>query len=83
MTAVALYAKTIDFDLTQFVRKQIDLRTSYASSKPDYLRAFKLLLDGKVDGKALLSIYNLQDAEKAFLDSESLRVMKAVLACQG
>ena len=83
VTAVALYAKTIDFDLTQFVRKQIDLRTSYASSKPDYLRAFKLLLDGKVDGKALLSIYNLQDAEKAFLDSETLKVMKAILACQG
>ena len=54
VTAVALYSRTIDFDLTQFLRKQIDLRTKcYASSKDDYLRAFKLLQDGAVDASVL------------------------------
>ena len=53
VTAVALYSRSIDFDLTQFLRKQIDLRTSYASSKDDYLNAFKLLEDGAVDASIL------------------------------
>ena len=58
VTAVALYSRTIDFDLTQFLRKQIDLRTSYASSKDDYLRAFKLLQDGAVDASVLTQSYS-------------------------
>ncbi len=81
VTAVALYSNSIDFDVTQFLRKQIDLRTSYASSKPDYIRAFKLLNSGKVDAETLLNIYNLEDAETGFIESENLEVMKAVLQC--
>ena len=46
VTAVALYSRAIELDLTQFLRKQIDLRTSYASSKDDYLKAFGLLQAG-------------------------------------
>ena len=82
VTAIALYSRTIDLDLTQFLRKQIDLRTSYASSKPDYLRAFELLKNGQVDAVELVSNYQLKDAEQGFKDSENLRVMKAVLNCQ-
>ena len=82
VTAVALYSRTIDFDLTQFLRKQIDLRTSYASSKPDYIRAFELLVTGQVDPAILLSTYELKEAEQGFKDSENLRVMKAILKCQ-
>ena len=81
VTAVALYSRTIDFDLTQFLRKQIDLRTSYASSKDDYLRAFKLLQDGAVDSSVLTQSYSLADAEKGFVDSENLAVTKVLLDC--
>ena len=56
VTAVALYSHAIEFDLTQFLRKQIDLRTSYASSKDDYLKAFGLLQAGAVDLTSLLGI---------------------------
>ena len=55
VTAIALYSRTIDLDLTQFLRKQIDLRTSYASSKPDYLRAFELFKNGQVNAENLFS----------------------------
>ena len=81
VTAVALYSRTIDFDLTQFLRKQIDLRTSYASSRPDYLRAFDLLSQGAIDLAALTRTYPLAEAGQAFADSENLQVMKALLAC--
>ena len=82
VTAVALYSRSIDFDLTQFLRKQIDLRTSYASSKPDYLRAFELMEAGQVDADMMVSIFDLKDAESAFRESENLKVMKAVLNCR-
>jgi len=81
VTAVALYSRTIDFDLTQFLRKQIDLRTSYASSRNDYLRAFKLLQDGAVDSSVLTQSYSLEDAEQGFIDSENLEVTKVLLDC--
>jgi len=79
---VALYARAIELDLTQFLRKQIDLRTSYASSQTDYNRAFELLRNGEVESNMLLSFYNLTEAEKGFADSESLKVMKAMINCQ-
>ena len=81
VTAVALYSRTIEFDLTQFLRKQIDLRTSYASSKNDYLRAFKLLQNGTVDSSLLTQSYSLSDAQKGFIDSEKLAVTKVILDC--
>ena len=71
----------IDLDLTQFLRKQIDLRTSYASSKDDYLRAFDLLLSQKVDSGVLTEEYLLKDAEQGFIDSEQLKVTKVLLDC--
>ena len=81
VTAVALYSRPIELDLTQFLRKQIDLRTSYASSRPDYLNAFEMLRNGAVDFDSLIRIYPLKDAEQGFADSEQLKVMKAVLDC--
>jgi L-iditol 2-dehydrogenase len=81
VTAVALYSRSIDFDLTQFLRKQIDLRTSYASSRDDYLKAFKLLHDGAVDTSVLTQSYSLSDAERGFVDSEKLKVTKVLLDC--
>ena len=81
VTAVALYSHTIDFDLTQFLRKQIDLRTSYASSKEDYLRAFKLLQDEAVDASVLTQNYSLADTEQGFIDSENLEATKVLLDC--
>ena len=81
VTAVALYSRTIDFDLTQYLRKQIDLRTSYASSKDDYLRALNLLQHGAVDASVLTQSYFLADAEREFIDSENLEATKVLLDC--
>ena len=81
ITAVALYSELIQVDVTQFVRKQIDLRTSYGSSTPDYLRAFELLRSGAVDFSVLVETYPLLQAEKGFIDSDNLEAMKVLLDC--
>ncbi len=81
VTAVALYSRAIELDVTQFLRKQIDLRTSYASSKDDYLKAFGLLQAGAVDLDVLTREYPLSRAEQGFLDSEALKVTKVLLDC--
>jgi L-iditol 2-dehydrogenase len=81
VTAVALYSRNIDLDITQFLRKQIDLRTSYASSRNDYLRALKLLQDGTVDTSLLTQCYPLLNTEQGFTDSENLEVTKVLVDC--
>tara|TARA_B100000282_G_scaffold296831_1_gene280346 strand:- start:990 stop:2030 length:1041 start_codon:yes stop_codon:yes gene_type:complete len=81
VTAIALYSRNVDIDITQFLRKQIDLRTSYASSKKDYFRAFKLLKSGEIDLEILTQKYLLSGVEEAFRNSEELKVTKAILDC--
>ena len=81
VTVVALYGANVDFAITQFVRKQIDVRVTYASSKPDYLNALDLLQQGTVDLDALVKFYPLAEAEQGFLDGESQAVMKPMLVC--
>ena len=72
--------KDYRFDLTQFLRKQIDLRTSFII-RNDYLSAFKLLENGAVDASVLTQSYPLKDAEQGFIDSENLEVTKVLLDC--
>ena len=81
VTAIALYSRNVDIDITQFLRKQIDLRTSYASSKKDYFRAFELLKSGEIDLEILTQKYLLSSVEEAFMNSEDLKVTKAILDC--
>ena len=81
VTAVALYGQNVDLDATQFVRKQIDLRTTYASSPSNYRQAIKLLGEGILDFGALATVYDLQDAAQAFDDAERQAVLKPVLTC--
>ncbi|MDE0577527.1 MAG: alcohol dehydrogenase catalytic domain-containing protein [Opitutales bacterium] len=81
VTVVALYGSKVDFDVTQFVRRQIDVRVTYASSKPDYLSALDLLQQGAVDLDALVSFYPLAEAEQGFLHGEAQEVLKPMLVC--
>ena len=81
VTVVALYGAKVNFDVTQFVRRQIDVRVTYASSKPDYLGALDLLQQGAVDLDALVSFYPLAEAEQGFLDGEAQEVLKPMLVC--
>ena len=81
ITAVALYGQNVDFNATQFVRKQIDLRTTYASAPASYERSIQLLQDGAVDFSILATTYPLSNAAQAFDDAENQVVLKPVLTC--
>lgn len=81
VTVVALYGKDVTLDCTQFVRKQIDVRTSYASAPPSYHRAMELLDAGVVPVSNLVKTYHLEDGLRAFHEAENQEVMKPLLKC--
>ena len=83
VSVVALYARNADLDVTQFVRKQIAIRTSYASAVPAYEHAFELLASGAIPVDELVQLYPLDDAVKAFEDAAQQLVMKPMLSCAG
>ena len=83
VTVVALYGHDVNMDMTQFVRKQISIQTSYGSALPSYQEALALLKDGVVPVGDLVKVYDLADGISAFTDAEHQEVMKPLLNCGG
>ena len=81
ITVVALYGRDVILDVTQFVRKQINIRTSYGSALTSYERAMGLLIKGVVPIDHLVRYYDLNDGLQAFADAETQEVMKPILEC--
>jgi L-iditol 2-dehydrogenase len=81
ISVVALYGQSVTMDVTQFVRKQLAVFTSYASAPPSYERALDMLKNGVVPVNELVKVYDLSDGIQAFDDAEHQRVMKPVLRC--
>ncbi|MFT5122356.1 MAG: L-iditol 2-dehydrogenase [Kiritimatiellia bacterium] len=81
VAVIAIYGFNADMDVTQFVRKQIDIRTTYASSQPNYLAALELLAAGGIPVDELVKVYPLSEGIKGFKDAERQAVMKPMLAC--
>lgn len=81
VSIVALYGREVTMDMTQFVRKQIGLQTSYGSAVPSYERSLQMLQDGVVPIKELVRLYDLNDGISAFTDAENQEVMKPMLNC--
>lgn len=81
VSIVALYGRDVTLDMTQFVRKQIGLQTSYGSAIPSYERSMEMLKDGVVPVDELVRLYDLKDGISAFTDAENQEVMKPMLNC--
>ncbi len=81
VSVVALYGRDVTLDMTQFVRKQIGIQTSYGSAIPSYERSMKMLKDGVVPVNELVRLYDLKDGISAFTDAENQEVMKPMLNC--
>ena len=81
VTVVALYGQETKLDDTQFVRKQIDVRTSYGSATPSYHRAIELLNNGIIPVEKLVKVYDLEDGINAFEEAERQEVLKPLLKC--
>ncbi len=81
VSIVALYARNADIDMTQYVRKQLEIRTSYASAEPAYQHAIMLLQKGAIPVDDLVKVYPLENGIEAFEDAAKQLVMKPMLAC--
>ncbi len=81
VAVVAIYGFNVDIDITQFIRKQIDLRTTYGSAPPNYIAALALLKDDLIPVNELVKVYPLTGGIRGFEDSEKQAVMKPLLDC--
>jgi len=80
---VALYPQEVTIDFNVLVRNQIDIRTSYASAKPNYQRAIDALHGGEIPVDDLIRSYPLEAGIAAFEEAERQEVLKPVLECSG
>jgi L-iditol 2-dehydrogenase len=81
VAVVAIYGFNVDIDITQFIRKQIDLRTTYGSAPPNYIAALDLLKADLIPVNELVKVYPLTEGIQGFKDSEQQAVMKPLLDC--
>lgn len=81
VTIVSIFGRDVTLDITQFIRKQIEIRTSYGSSRANFLHSLELLAEGVIPVDKLVRVYPLTDGIQAFTDAEHQEVMKPVLDC--
>ncbi len=81
ITVVGIYGTDVGLNMTQLLRKQIDIRTSYGSALPSYERSLQMLAAGKIPFESLIQTYPLTDGIRAFEDAENQAVMKPMLLC--
>ncbi|KRF46437.1 hypothetical protein ASG98_17875 [Bacillus sp. Soil531] len=79
---VALYEQEINLFLTQFIRNEWPLITSYGCGPEDYLDAFKILKKYEEPLNRIIALYPASQANQAFRDSLNQDVLKAVLSLQ-
>ncbi|MFS2173667.1 zinc-dependent alcohol dehydrogenase [Priestia megaterium] len=79
---VALYEQEINLFLTQFVRNEWPLITSYGCGPEDYLDSFKILKKYEEPLNRIIALYPVSQANQAFKDSLNQDVLKAVLSLQ-
>jgi L-iditol 2-dehydrogenase len=80
-TVVGLFPELVQLNMTNLVRNQITIRTSYVSDFPNYERALDIIQKGEVPVSELVHTYSLEDGLQAFVDAEEKAVIKPVLIC--
>lgn len=76
---VALYEQTANLFLTDLVRNEWPIITSYGCDPIDYEEAFHHLRENQTKLLQMISYYSLQDTATAFADSLNQIILKAVL----
>ncbi|WP_042346978.1 zinc-dependent alcohol dehydrogenase [Bacillus massiliigorillae] len=76
---VALYEQTVNLYLTDLVRNEWPIITSYGCDPIDYEEAFHLLVEKQRELDSIISYYSLSQVEMAFNDSLNQKVLKAML----
>ncbi|ARK32432.1 zinc-dependent alcohol dehydrogenase [Halalkalibacter krulwichiae] len=76
---VALYEEEMSLFLTELVRKEVPLLTSYGCDPVDYKEAEEILVHYQEPLKEVISLFPLLTAREAFAKSMEQDVLKAVL----
>jgi L-iditol 2-dehydrogenase len=76
---VALYEQNVNLFLTDLVRNEWPIITSYGCDPIDFAEAFNLLKEHQTKLLQIISYYSLQDTATAFADSLNQKILKAVL----
>ncbi len=80
-TVVGLFPELVQLNMTNLVRNQITIHTSYVSDLPNYERALEIIGRGEIPVKELVHTYPLEEGLQAFADAEKRTVIKPVLIC--
>ncbi len=81
VTVVGLYPEIVRINMTNLVRNQIDIRTSYVSDRANYERALEIIGADVIPVDRLVHTYELIDGIRAFEDADGKSVIKPVLVC--
>lgn len=77
---IGLFGKPVGWDFDQVCFRELEVSGSNASTPDSWLRALRLLADGRVDADAIISHrYPLAEWRQAFADFESKRGIKLLL----
>lgn len=79
LTILGIFSKPAEVDMTNVVRKELNLRVSYTSTWKNYETALSLLSDGILNIKPLCCTYPIEQAIQAFHDAISKTVIKPIL----
>lgn len=79
LIVVALYEQPVNLFMTDLVRNEWEIITSYGSNSKDYLEAFEILNANKNQLDKILNYYRFKDINKAFDDSLEKKILKAIL----
>jgi L-iditol 2-dehydrogenase len=79
VTLVGMPSTRVDIDLSQALRSELSLRTSYCGTWHDFERAIAMLADGTIPARDLVNSYGLNDVLVAFEDAAAQRVLKPLV----
>ena len=79
LTFVGIYSKPAEIFLTNLIRSEITVNTSYTCNWENYEQALLLIEGGQVNLKPLLKVYPFEQGLQAFQDGLDKKVLKPVL----
>ena len=79
LTLIGIFAKPIEVSVTDLVRKEINIRTSYTGTWANYEMAIRLIAGGKLKLETLCTPYPYTEVLNAFQNAVDRTVLKPVI----
>lgn len=79
ITFIGVYSKPVEIFITDLIRGEIHLSTSYTCNWKNYEQALQLIASGQVNLKPVMNIYPFDKGLEAFEDALEKKVLKPIL----